>query len=79
MTYTDTHVSFSLLSLLSRTMSHVSHLFGVCINWCWPGFFIFSIPRKTLVSVSPVEKMFEFWQDGIFTVVPCVSPRSFPP
>lgn len=35
---------------------------------------IFFIPRKTLVSVSPVEKMLEFWQGGIFTVALSVSP-----
>ncbi len=32
------------------------------------------IPRKTLVSVSPVEKMLEFWQGEIFTVALSVSP-----
>lgn len=36
--------------------------------------FFFFIPRKTLVSVSPVEKMLKFWQGGIFTVAPSVSP-----
>lgn len=35
---------------------------------------LFFIPRKTLVSVRPVEKMLEFWQDGTFTVASSVSP-----
>lgn len=47
------------------------HLFGICIHECWPDFFI---PWKTLVSVSPVEKMLELWQGRIFTLAPSVSP-----
>lgn len=40
---------------------------------------IFLFPRKTLVFVSPVEKMFKFWQGGIFTVAPFFFPFSFFP
>lgn len=37
-------------------------------------FFFFIPSRKTLVSVSLVEKILEFWQGEIFTVAFSVSP-----
>ena len=37
-------------------------------------FFFFIPSRKTLVSVSLVEKMLDFWQGEIFTVAFSVSP-----
>ena len=39
---TLTYACFSLRTFSFRTMLHVGHLFGVCIQRCWPDLFFYS-------------------------------------
>lgn len=65
------HVCF----LFTTSLFHCSDACEPSVWYLYPlvlaGVFI---PRKTLVSERPVEKMLEFWQCGIFTVALSVSP-----